>query len=325
MEISIHQLLHVDKMISGFENFILDPTQDDPDVVYMKSALTLEGLEVGTWDGSESFFGKVKEVGIKFYEYVKRFLKAIWDWFFSPSGAKQTKSVDMAVAAVESSAKQLPKIMETQGTTEEVKTEIVEKVNEVVEQAKSSTFHIANIGDKFVKNKDGVFTDIRKTAKSLGIEIPEFVEDFKAIEVFQDRVMKQLDAKRAKSGEIHGTVNSLQECVYLTQNYKALRNVYLKILAQVNPILEVSNNLAKTSQENRNQSSEHEKLFRSANKVNSFLLNMQKSFLRGVNNCSKNVQRIANAFSSIYLLVDYEASEKRFLEEVQHVPVNDEE
>lgn len=325
MEISLHHLVHVDKMISGFENFMLDPAQDSPDVMYMKSALTLEGLDVGTWDGSEGFFSKVKEVGIKFYEYVKRFIKAIWDWFFSPSGTRQTKSVDMAAAAVESAAKQLPKIMNTQGTTEEIKAEIVEKVNETVEQVKSSTFHISNIGDKFVKNKDGLFTDIRKTADGLGITIPEFTEDFKAIEVFQDRVMKQLDAKRAKSGDIHGTVNSLQECVYLTQNYKALRNVYLGVLSKVNPILEVSNTLAQTSQENRNQSSDHEKLFRTANKVNSFLLDMQKAFLRGVNNCSKNVQRIANAFSSIYLLVDYEASEKRFLEEVQHVPVNDEE
>lgn len=318
MEFSIHQLEHSGKLISGFETLLVDPLDSSQESDYLKSSLRLNGIEIGEYDGTESFFDKVKEVGIKFYEYVKKFLKGIWDFFFSPAGEHATKKVDNATVAIETSAKKLPKVIEQQ--EQEVKTEIVENIDKALTEPVK--FHINSLSDKYLKNKDGVFTDIEKAAKTIGIEIPDIKDEVASIMKYQDNVLKEMDgASRAKTGNIHGVAKTMEDAVFMAKNYKGLRNSYLTLMKKLSKPIEAANALTKTLQEKRNETSDHEKLYRMANKVTVFLVEFDRALVKAVNNCSRNVGIIADAFGSVYIKIDYKATEERFIKEMSDVEI----
>lgn len=319
MEFSIHNLDHADKIFAGFESMLLDPMDSNDKTQYLGSALKLNGLDIGQYDGSESFFGKIKETGIRFYEYVKRFLKSIWDWFFSPKGEKVTKTVDHAVNAVTVASKSLPKKVLEQPP--EVQEEVTDKISDALETP--SKFHIKELGEKFTHNKNGVFTDIRKTAQTLQIDIPDFEKEFADIEKYQKAVTEELGAKRAKSGDLHGFVNTMSEATFMCTNYKGLRNTYLTLAKKLEAPTAKANELTKELQGVRNNGTGEENLYRQANKVLMFLTDFDRSVVKALNNCSRNVKHIADAIGSVYVLIDYNATEKRFLEEMNSVEILD--
>ncbi|WNV45968.1 hypothetical protein [Aeromonas phage AerS_266] len=306
MEYSSAHHDHNLQLIYGFESFLENPSENSPSTVYLKSALSLHGVGFDAVEGTEGWVDQLKTVGRRFYEFILSILRAIKNFLFGPKGSKDDKKITTAVAALDVTARKLPDLIKQ--AEPEVQQHVEQKVEQMVEGI-SLPFNVARGHNKFFDNTNGVVTDAYKAAKLAGMEIPNLDLEIKRANELYENLQKNIaDIKIAKkSGDMMGVVSTLSQAAYLGGLYKGLRDEYKKILDKLLPVLDAANSNTKGLEERRASSPDADKAYRTSRKVTVFLADYVQSMERAINNCTKNVSRIAEKFNSMIIKLNYES------------------
>lgn len=318
MEYSPEHHEHNLQLIYGFESFLENPSENTPSSIYLKSALTLHGVTFDAIEGTEGWVDQLKAVGRRFYEFILSIIRAIRNFLFGPKGSKDDKKIAQAVTALDVSARKLPDLIKN--ADPEVQEHVEQKVEQMVD-AVSLPFNVIRGHNKFFDNTNGVVTDAYKAAKLAGMEIPNLDVEIKRANELYENLQKNIDNIKVakKSGDMTGVINTLSQAAYLGGLYKGLRDEYKKILDKLVPVLDTANVNTKGLEERRNSSPEADKAYRTSRKVTVFLADYVQSMERGINNCTKNVSRIAEKFNSMIIKLNYESPASDQFKDVQDI------
>lgn len=312
MDYSYNHDKHNLDLIYGFESYLENPSESSVSSTYLKTTLSLHGLSFNAVEGSEGFVSEVKEVGRKFYEFIKRMIKTVWDFLFGSRGARDDKKVQQAVAAIDVTSRKLPE--EIKKATPEVQEAVAIKAEQMVSEI-SVPFNISRSHDKFFNNKDGIVTDARKAGVGIGVDIPAFEREIARVNELYENLLKNIDnIKVAKnSGGMMGTISTISQAAYLGGLYKGLRDEYKKMLDPMLKLLGKANEYTDRADKHRNENPENDKLYRQGRKVTVFLADYTQSLQRSIDGCTKNVDRIAEKFDSMLIKLNYHSPAQEHL------------
>lgn len=306
MELNFEDQEHVTSVLAGFESLYFKTPDQNNNLGYLSTCLTLNGVNMSSVAGTESFTDAIKEVGRKFYEAIRNLLQSIWNYFFGPKGNKIAQEIKQTATAVEVVAKrELPN--ELQKAEPEVQAKVEEIAERVIENV-SINFHVTHLSDKYLNDKDGVYTDAQKAAKLVGIVIPDFVNEIANIQKTYDHIKQAIENHTvAKTGSIQGTLKNIEQAAWLCVQYADLRNQYNKINAGLIDATKKANELTKGYDKSGKKDDDQERVYRQARKVTLFLAGFNNAVASAQAGCDKNVKRIAQAFGSMLIQLDYES------------------
>lgn len=313
MNVTFEDQDHTLTLLAGFESLFNGRLDDKSNLVYLDSCLRLNGVDTNAIAGTESFVESVKQIGVKFYEFIKNFLKSIWDFFFGSKGDKRAQHVKTAVAAIDVAQKEIK--TELSKAEPEVVGKVEDLANNVLEKTELA-FNVAKLNDRFLINKDGAFTDIEKTAKVIGLEIPDLTSEFTKLMGEYDVIRTGFENhKVSKNGSVHGTVSSLSQAAFLANKFGNLRIIYNTINKKLMPVTEKANEMAK-GYDKKGKDEDGENHYREARKVTAFLASLNNAIAAAQTGCDKNVMRIADTFNSMFIKLTYNSRTKNVLEEL---------
>ncbi|UOX39494.1 hypothetical protein [Aeromonas phage ZPAH34] len=318
MEYSPSHHEHNLKLIYGFESYLENPSENTPEAIYLKSTLSLHGMTFDAVEGTEGWVDQLKSAGKRFYEFILSILRAIKNFFFGPKGSKDDKKITQAVASLDVTARKLPDLIKQ--AEPEVQQHIEQKAEQLVEGI-SLPFNVAKGHNKFFDNVNGVVTDAYKAAKLAGLTLPNLDAEIKRANELYENLQKNIENIKVakKSGDMMGVISTLSQAAYLGGIYKGLRDEYKKILDKLTPALEAANINTNDLEKNRNTSPDTDKAYRTSRKVTVFLADYVQSMERAINNCTKNVSRIAEKFNSMIIKLNYESPATEQFKDVQDV------
>lgn len=164
MEIGINDLSHAVRIMSGFEAYANG--ESGSDVIYAKTCLRLNGLNLDSYKGTEGFLDGIKAGGAKMIEMIVKFLKAVKNFFFGALGIKRDKAVKEAATHTEKMItdidKQLKELAKQTGGTSEQLDAAINQTERFIAERKVSmqerkAYSIENWSDYVKRFSEGIW------------------------------------------------------------------------------------------------------------------------------------------------------------------------
>lgn len=234
MNVNVTDAEHVIRIMSGFESYI--GNVNDKDRIYAKTCLRLNGVDLDSYKGNESFIDGIKASGKKVYEMIVKFLKAVKNFFFGGLGSKRDKAVKDAVTNSDILSKEILKsckeIAKQDGETAERLEAAIKQTEQFIKERKGSiserkAYSIEN-WDKYISRfSDGIWgAEVR--AKTIE-QIPGLSLSIKDNSQVAKDVTNHLARVRTCVSALEGNSSGGMKSVDALQNFKPLLEAMTKV------------------------------------------------------------------------------------------------